>query len=272
MASSTPNQDLVFFRDNSLIHDKALESKSSYLSIISHVQGTSPNWLVNSLIENAITGTASLINNDLKKVSNRSKVVLISFLHSQDYYIKNCRKNGLDLSNDSNFKFIDCFSDLFIEQIKTPENAIKEVNGLFDKISKSIIDPKTIVFIEAPEILLYCTDITSNDLLFNLIKLNKLCRQLFVISSKDYPQYVDFDSRNPKDATYKITDFLIKLFHRSQLNISLQPLATGRAKDITGSLVVSQGSIPFDIPQIHINEKEYIYNITKDSNVKLYFR
>ena len=66
---------------------------------------------------------------------------------------------------------------------------------------------------------------------------------------------------------------LIKLLHRSQLNITLEPLITGRAKDITGSLTISKGCIPYgENLSISINEKEYVYHITKDSQVKLYYR
>ena len=75
------------------------------------------------------------------------------------------------------------------------------------------------------------------------------------------------------DPSFKASDFLIKLFHRSQLNISLQPLNTGRAKDITGSLTISKGTIPYyNLPNLKINEREYVYYLTKDFQIKLYYR
>lgn len=50
---------------------------------------------------------------------------MISFVHNKEQYIQNCKKN-IDLEhNDKNFKFIDYFTGLFTELIKTPENQLK---------------------------------------------------------------------------------------------------------------------------------------------------
>ncbi|KAG2732654.1 hypothetical protein G9P44_003644 [Scheffersomyces stipitis] len=276
--SSGQNQDLILFKDNSLVSEQILNSKASLLSLITHVQGTSPAWLTNSLIENALCGTAALVNNDLtKKVDNRAEVILISFLHSKDHYIKNCRKNGLDLATNPSFTFVDCFTKLFTETIKTPEKASSEVANLFGNIISTISkieNSRKVVFVEAPEILLQATSVSSDELLALLLKINRLSRQLFVISSRDYNTVFNLDSSVSQDPVFKCTDFLVKLHHRSQYNISLQPLSTGRANDITGSLAVSTGAIPVDslIPNLYVNEKEYIFNITKDSNVRLFLR
>lgn len=260
-------QDLVFFKDNTLIPDVILQSESLYLSVISQVQGTSAAWLVNSLLENALIGTAGSINNDLKKVPNRSKVSFVSFRNNAEFYYRNGKKNGLDLEKLKNFTYLDYFSDLFTTTIKNPANAIKEVNLLFDKIIQSI--QADVIFLEAPELLLLATNINANELLFNITRLNKSCKQLFVIASQDSPQFVDTNATNPQDPAFKVTEFLTKLYHRSQLNIQLKPLVTGRADDISGSLSVSNGSIGYDFGRVL--ENEYIYHITKDA-VKIFFR
>ncbi|RCK59527.1 Elongator complex protein 6 [Candida viswanathii] len=265
--SSNPSQDLIFFKDNSLISSDILASPYAYLSTITYNQSTSPTWLVNSLIETSLVGSANLVNTDLKRVANRSKVTVISFVHNKEQYVLNCKKN-IDLEhNGKNFTFVDYFTKLFTELIKDPENASMEVGKLFDV---DVMDG--VVFLENPEILLYGTSITSDELLFNIMKLNKKCKQLFVISAKG-ENVVNNDALLPTDPGFKESDFLIKLFHRSQLNISLQPLNTGRAKDITGSLTVSKGAIPYyKLPNLKINEREYVYNVTKDSQIKLYYR
>lgn len=265
---SNPSQDLIFFKDNSLISNDILNSSYSYLSTITYHPSTTPTWLINSLIETSLIGSASLVNTDLKRVQNRSKVSVISFVHNKEQYIQNCKKN-IDLEhNDKNFKFIDYFTGLFTELIKNPENPIKDISNMFD----IEIDQDGVVFLENPEILLYGTNITSDELLFNIIKLNKKCKQLFVISSKEEHVIKD-ESLLSTDPSFKASDFLIKLFHRSQLNISLQPLNTGRAKDITGSLTISKGTIPYyNLPNLKINEREYVYYLTKDFQIKLYYR
>lgn len=275
--ATSQQQDLVFFNDNSLISNAILKSPSSHCSIISHVQGTSPTWLINSLLENSLIGTACLVNNDLnRKIPNRSEVYFISFSHPKDFYIKNCKKNGLDLSLLSNFKFIDCFSDLFSNKIKNPSKASSEVTNLFKNIIDEVqasANSEKVIFIESIEILLSSTNTKSIELLKQCFEINKLCRQLFVIVAQDYPQIVDLSASMPQDSVFKITDFLLKLYHRSQLNLNLQPLPTGRANDITGCITISKGAIPYEILEgVKVIEKEYIYYVNKESNIKLFFR
>ena len=261
---SVPSQDLIFFKNHTLIPDSILSSKNSYLSTITHTQGTNPSWLINSIVENAIFGTASLVNQELKKRTKSGKVVLFSFLHTERYYVKTIRKQGVTL-DDTNFKFVDCFSALFTEKIKDPNDALKDVHELFNVE----IDAGSVVIVEAPEVLLFSTGVASNDLLFTLLKLNKKASQLFVVVSKDQ-QLVDYSVSDIHNPTFKITDFITKLLFRSNLNITLEPLATGRAKDITGSIIVSKGAIPYD--DLIEEEKSYVYNITKDANVKIFYR
>ncbi|CUM54560.1 uncharacterized protein AC631_05346 [Debaryomyces fabryi] len=275
--ATSQQQDLVFFNDNSLISNGILKSSSSHCSIISHVQGTSPTWLINSLLENSLIGTACLVNNDLnRKIPDRSEVYFISFSHPKDFYIKNCKKNGLDLSLLSNFKFIDCFSDLFLNKIKNPNKASGEVSKLFENIINEINasgNTNKVIFIESIEILLAATNIESKELLKQCFKINKLCRQLFVIVAQDYPQVIDLSASIPQDSVFKISDFLLKLYHRSQLNLNLQPLPTGRANDITGCITISKGAIPYEnIEGVEVIEKEYIYYVNKESSIKLFFR
>lgn len=275
--ATSQKQDLIFFNDNSIISDEILKSPSAHCSVISHLQGTSPTWLINSLLENALIGTAGLVNNDLtRKIPNRSEVYFISFSNSKDFYTKNCKKNGLDLSLVPNFKFIDCFSDLFIKLIKNPSKSTNEVLKLFDQIINEIelsANSNKVIFIESLEILLSSTNINSNELLFQCFRINKLCRQMFVICAQDYPQLVDLSASVPEDSVFKITDFLLKLYYRSNLNLNLQPLPTGRANDITGCLTISKGAVPYQsVEGIEVIEKEYIYYVNKESNIKLFLR
>ncbi|KAK6465835.1 hypothetical protein DFJ63DRAFT_333241 [Scheffersomyces coipomensis] len=269
--TTTHNQDLILFEDHSLIPESIISGEESYSAIISHLQGTSPTWLINSLIENSIQNTATLVNNDLTvKQTGRSKTIFISFINNKDYYSKGCKKNGIDLNTVTDFTYIDCFTDLFTKRIKDPSKASSQVTSLFQELNEVISSQtgsRKVVFIEAPEILLRATNITSNELLNHLLQLNKTCRQLFIISAKDYP---DLDAAMPEDPVFKVTDYFVKLLHRSSLHISIQPLLTGRANDITGSLIVSKG--PISYKSINVSEKEYIFNITKDSNIKLFFR
>ncbi|ODV77768.1 uncharacterized protein CANTADRAFT_22891 [Suhomyces tanzawaensis NRRL Y-17324] len=275
---SNQQQDLIFFQDNSLLSEEIITSESSVLSVISHVQGTSPSWLLNSLIENGLNGTATLINNDLnKKRSNRAEVFFVSFLHSKDFYIQNCKKNGLDLGHFTNFHFIDCFTNLFTKYIKDFKESSRGVSEIFGQIEKQVEavgGTRKIVFIEGLELLLLSNAGKANDLLSHILKLNRKCRHLLVVSAQDSPQIVKLHANTTQDPAFEVSDFLVKLYHRSQLNINLQPLATGRANDITGSLTISRGSVPVEsiIPGLRVVENEYIYHVTKDASIKLFYR
>lgn len=273
--SSNQEQDLVLFKDNSIISDTILGSSNSYLSTIAYVEGTQPTWLLNSLIENGLCGTGTLVNKDLKVQKSRgTEVVYISFSNNLEFFTKACKKNGLDLARERNFKFIDCFTDLFIKHITNPEDGVPQVKKLFEDIHNQIsksTNTKRIVFIENPEYLLAATTLSSIDLSNLLVKLNRMCSILFVVSCHTFPQVVDTNVSDPHDPVFKTSDFLTKLHQRTHLNIYVEPLTTGRAKDITGILTVSKGSIPFE-RGITIDEKSYTYNLSKESNIKLFFR
>lgn len=275
---STQKQDLVLFSDNSILSEDILSLEEPHLSVISSSQGTSPSWLINSLVENALVGTASQVNRDLlQRRANRTNTIVISFSRPLESYVKGCKRMGLDLGSEKNFEFIDCFSDLFSTHITNPNDSVSQVDKLFsqilDQINKS--GHRKVIFLEAPEILLSATNISSYDMLKYCFHINKLCTQLFVISACDSPQIVSVLASLPKNPVYKITDFLIKLYHRSSLNISLQSLTTGRTDDITGRLTITRGCIPYiNIPELQytfVREQEYVYYLHKESNVDLYF-
>ncbi|CUM62848.1 uncharacterized protein PRCAT00000406001 [Priceomyces carsonii] len=269
-------QELVLLNDNTIISDGLLGSTSSFLSVVSHTQGTSPAWLINSLLENALEGTATLINKDVtKKQENRSEVLLVSFLHLRDFFVRGCKRQGLDLDGTKSFNFVDCFTDLFSEQVPDVTKAkdlVLEVVHRILKLLAGCSNDKKVVFIEGIEILLSSTNLATDNLLSHLLEINKNCNQLFVICSQDAPQFIDMNSTNADSPIFKITDFLTKLYYRSNMNLQLNPLATGRAKDITGCLTVSRGCLPYDPVAVSVVDRNYIYCVTKESNVVLYYR
>lgn len=271
---TSQQQDLIFYTDNSLILDVELTQNTHQLQIITYKEGTIPSWFINSLLENSLVGTANLVNRDLKaKKIDRSLVTFISFQNNAEYIINSCRKQGLDLANMANFTFIDCFSDLFTKRITNTANCKPQLKSTFMDVLKQVDTQNTdnrVIFVEGLEILLAATDASANDILLWIQKLSQSCKSLFMILNTESP-LVDLDNGNPEDPVFKITDFYVKLHHRSSLNINLMPLSTGRAKDITGSLTVTRGSIPPPLG-LHVVEKEYIYHLSKESTVKLFFR
>lgn len=270
--STAPEQDLSIFKDGSIVSDALLNSEHPTLSVISHAQATQPAWLLNTIIENTLVGTAVLVNRELThKVPNRALLTYISFTNNREFVEKLCRKHGLSLDKISDFSFINCFSDLFTRLVPNPAQSKSLVSKLFDNVSKTIQrlnKPNHVVIIEDPQLLLAATDLSSNDLIHHLRQLNALCRTLFVVADAD-PATIDFESIIPNDPRFKITDFLVKLHHTSCLNLNILPLSTGRAEDLTGCFTISRGSLPAPTPVV---EKEYIYFVNKESNVKFYVR
>lgn len=270
--SSVPEQDLSLFADHSILPDSFLKLKPSQLGIIGHVQGTSPAWLVSSLMENAILGTAITTNRDInKKIPNRSHVVYISFTNTKSFVVKNSRKNGMNLDNEKNFTFIDGLTDLFTKHVPNASNSKSSIDKYLDDLRVKVEEVQhelRIIILENPEILLAATNYDSNSLIYFMLSLQAISNSIFVIINAE-PSLINFDANMSAEVVPKVTDFFVKLFHKSSININLLPLATGRAEDITGCLTISKGAIPSPTA---VAENKFVYNITKDSNVKLFFR
>ncbi|QRG36512.1 hypothetical protein FDK38_000853 [Candidozyma auris] len=270
--SSVPKQDLALFSDHSILPDGFLKADHPQLGTIGSVQGTSPAWLLSSFIENAIVGTASTTNRDINvKIPNRAHVIYISFSTTKSFVVNACRKNGLSLESDKNFTFLDCFTDLFTKHISDPSKSKKSIDKLFNNLSlevENVTKEPKMVILENPEILLAATDLTSNELIYFLVSLQAVSNSMFVVIGAE-PSFIDFGATLSDSVVSKYTDFYVKLFHKSSINLNLSPLSTGRAEDITGCLTISRGSLPSPIP---VAQKDFIYNITKEGNVKLYFR
>lgn len=258
-------QDLNLFIDNSIIPEKIFTSDPLF-GLITHTQGTSPSWLLNLLIENSLYGTCVINHEKNQHREVRADSIVISFLHDYEYFEKDLRRNGIEVNDNKQFHFIDLFTDLF-QKISTPESIAKTFDQIATQI-QSFPNKKRIVFIEGIEFLLSATNIQSIQLLNQINKLNKVANGIFVISSVD-KELIDVHHSNPNLPEFKTLDFVIRLLHRSNIVLGLRPLETGRAKDITGTLTISKGTVPFE--SLVISEKEYLFFINREST-KLFYR
>lgn len=268
---SSQQQDLVFFTDGSLLSIQE-PSKSSQLHIISYRDGTAPMWLVTSLVENCLVGTANQVNRDLKPKAQDTSVLYVSFLNSEDSFKKACRKQAVDIDSLSCFEYLDYSTSLFTTEFVASSNTSNQCEKLFEKIAsklKTKTTLKKVVFIDSPELLLAATDLPSNELLAGIQKLNELATVIPIMNV--HASYYDLELTNAQDPSFRLSDFYVKLLHRSSVNIHLQPLSTGKAKDITGSLTVTRGALPVS-SNLEVLEKEYVFQVTKDASAKLFFR
>ncbi|KAG7194229.1 uncharacterized protein KQ657_004947 [Scheffersomyces spartinae] len=272
MSSGRQQQQLVFFNDHSIIPETSDED-SSIVGIISESPGTSAAWLVATLIENSLQGSANHINSELSKRRIKSPTLFISFKHVGDFYKKLCKRNGVDLATIKDFQYVDLFTDLFTKHIPsgtTTAATNKHLTSMFDNVIGGI-KSTPVIFVEYPEILLTTTDISPNELLVQLDRLCKLSSRTFVLLSTDRT-LIDFSLTDSSDPVFKVSDFISKLYHRSNINIYCQPLATGRANDLTGTLCISRGPNVIEPRTLNVASRDYLYHINRDGNVKLYLR
>lgn len=259
---TTQKQDLTFFHDNSIIP----QLNERLLGVATHTQGTSPSWLINSLVENALYGTCHLNHDQPSRRSNVvADTVLISFLHNEKFFEKDLRKAGVETGEG--FHFIDLFSDLF-SKISSPASLEKTVEGIVTQI-KSFKRNHKVLIIEGIEVLLAATPINATQLLDQIAVLCRASTSLFIITAAD-PELYTLKVANEKLPEFKMNEFLNRLAHMSKLNIALRPLDTGRAKDVTGTLTISRGAIPFK--SLQVTEKEYLFLVSRDQTTKLFFR
>lgn len=287
MSSSLQQQDLVIFNDNSLFSDNLFQDYNS-LSLITHVQGTSDPWLITGLIENLLVGSCYInhkttgsfsVGSSYNIRSNpRSHVVFGSFINNAQFYnkslVKYMKMDIINTTRNSCFKFVDLMDH-------TINNHTRPISEIFKPIHEQIkivksnshtndTHKKINIIIEAPEILLQMKeDASAIDLIRELHLLQKLGNVILSISS-DEPliDYSEFES----DVSTKHAVLLSSLIHKSNLLISLRPLSTGRADDITGELKIHKACVGFEDIGLEIIEKSYLYNVNKESTVKLFFK
>lgn len=245
-------QDLSLFVDNSIV-------AQDILCLVTHTQGTSPSWLVDVLVENGLYGTCN-INHDKQRRVLKGKVVLVSFLHNEAFY--DLKRLGIELSGVKHFQFVDLFTDLFV---KVSDGV--SLSKVFTQIAQQIQEDTTLI-VEGIEFLLSASQITSTQLLNVITKLQKVASSVFIVSTAD-KELIDVKVHNPMLPEVKTADFLLRLIHRANIVLSLRPLETGKANDVTGTLTISRGALP---SVVEVLEKEYLFLVSKDQQVKLFFR
>lgn len=268
---ASQQQDLVFFTDGSLLSFEK-GSKRPQLHIISYRDGTAPMWLVTSLVENCLVGTANQVNRDLKSEAKDCSVLYVSFSTTEDSFKKACTKQAVDIDSLSLFEYLDYSTSLFTTEFVPSKDPSTQCEKLFSNIASKLKSKNTVhkvVFIESPELLLAATDLPSNELLAGIRGLNEFATVIPIINVHN--SNYDLESSNGQDPTFRSSDFFVKLFHSSSLNVQLQPLSTGKAKDITGSLTVTRGALPGPT-NLEVLEREYVFQVTKDATAKLFFR
>ncbi|GMM37914.1 Elongator subunit [Saccharomycopsis crataegensis] len=285
-------QDLTIFNDNSVICPQLLDSKifHPFTGLITSVEGTSPIWLINTLIEELLFGKCRLNssvsshhhNTSLSKKLDR-QVTYISLSNNLSYYSYYFKKlTSIDLTTQQDrFQFINCFDDLFTKILKDGDISEESVvKNLFETHILKNIAPSNnrIIFIDGLEFLVSASNVKPITMVKFLHNLQKSCQGLFLISSVD-EELIDFAENNDRLIEHRITQFYSYMIHKSNFVVNARPLSTGRADDISGNLRISKGMVGLDWllkhPQpnnLQVLEKEYLFLVKKDFTVDLFYK
>lgn len=308
MSGSKQKQQFVLFNDNSVVINDLLDGQKyqPFLSLLTHKKGTNNNWVLNILMEELLYGknriNASFSGSgDVSVPHGKRKVVLISFTNGLDYYEYFFKKNTLEdlVQASGNFHFIDCFNGLFTKILADTKGPTGKYSTTYEAVKKRLFEGyimkrlkeidsagdgnnTTILLIDGLEMLLSATEMTAVELIKLVNDLNKSQRRVFISLNTDdslFDMSRESGAGNPYSLKHKVSEFYSMLYHRSILTVSVKPLDTGRANDVTGTVRVSRGMIP--IADLYIGdavrdnmdvlENEYMFNVRKDSGISLFY-
>lgn len=258
--SNVQKQDLVIFSDNSVISQELCSGNSHDLITITSSPATSSFWLLTALIETRIAGAPFSLNSASAVIQKTtSPVTIASFIHNSKYYTD--ALNRLKIGQEK-YHVVDLLTNFVVENITKPR--AKVLSDLLETFSQ---DSSSVIILEQPEVLLTLLDGLSSDELHRkfIIPLIKKCGLLIISTNTDYSA-----GGATKDAV-EMSRFVMQCFYKSIAVLSLKPLDTGRATDVTGLFRITRGGAPDAHLSCHIVENEYLYLNQKEST-KLFYR
>lgn len=231
-------QELQLFKDKSVVSPALFQSGRNFLTLVNSIQGTNPVWLVNQLLRQ-YTEDPSI------------KVIFVTFINPPAYYLSSFKNTyGKDLK----VEFVNCFDGLFSGQ--QPVEYFTE--SVFKAVEKNQASGKSVVLLVHPEFLLASTSLEALAYVKLIHKIQLLSDNLLVVSSTD-EQFIDFNPLN-RSIEFKLTQLYSLLLARSSMVITVKPLDTGRAEDVTGNLVVCKGPIDEGL----VREDSYLFQVKKN--------
>lgn len=265
-------QDLTLFSDQSVLPRELLNGDGHHMFLVTSTMATQPLWLLTALIETKIKGAPLSLNGSAARRSEnpatqemKTPVVVASFLHEHSFYHQALQKLRI---NANAYKVVDLLTG-FVQKCggKPRDVVLKELLEQFTPDSQSTI------LIEQPELLLSLLDgLTSDELNQKFLQpLRKKCNLLIVSSSIDLFQDNENDPLDGSRGAVEYTRFISSLIYTSIVVMNLRSLETGRAKDVTGSLMISRGGQTPAGLSVHVVENEYLY-LTEKENTRLFYR
>ncbi|SCU86435.1 LAFA_0E00738g1_1 [Lachancea sp. 'fantastica'] len=283
--SNVQKQELTLFSDHSVLAGSLFEKDEHHVILVTHKLGTSPSWLMNALVETKVFGAPLTLNEshnsamnrartktaslETRRIDNRIKraVTVASWVHSGEFYHSAFGKLKID---PSNYIIKDYLTDFVLKHHGKPASRV--LKSLVQELT-STQSHSDLILLEQPELLMHLLNISSDELHLDFI--NPLARAvplLIIISfteSYDNPG-TETSEQVPCDAVEQIR-FQTGCVFKSIAVLGIKPLATGRAKDITGILTISRGGATTSHLPVDVAENEYLFHTQKDTT-KLFYR
>ncbi|QLG72940.1 hypothetical protein HG535_0E00240 [Zygotorulaspora mrakii] len=258
--TNVQRQDLVVFDDNSVISSALFSKETHSLISIASAPVTSPFWLISAIMEDLTLGVSNSFNETTESPPAKKylgPITLVSFIHNAKYFANAFSKIKIP---PSSYKVVDLLTDFVLKNSGMPNHKV------LSNILKSIPDNQSsVIILEQPEILLSLLDgLTSDDLHRKLINpVMRRCK-LLVVTTK-----LRSLIQETKDGI-EASRFTACTYYKSMAILSLRPLETGRAKDVTGCLRITRGGSANTL-DCQVQENEYLYFNQKE-NTRLFYR
>lgn len=179
----------------------------------------------------------------VKRLGRHEKVTLITTINDEEFYIEALRRQGIKLQALPNVRVVSLLG-------KPADNLLQYA------------DKDTVVILENPDLWTASGSMDVQDVAKTIFGLQQASKAVLCLIQADKPLLEAADSSL---LTTNHTNLGIQLLHQTDYIITLRPLPTGRADDVTGTLHVSRGARSSDVA---VEEREYLYFI-KGEQVKI---
>lgn len=258
--STVQRQDLVVFSDHSVISDDVFQDGFRHLITITASPFTTPTWLINSLVESQILGKPYSLNADSSPVqSNNRPVTIGSFIHESQFFHNTLGKLKI---SPQKYKVVDLVTDFVVKNLGKPRTKVYN-----DILQQFPLQNQSLIVLEQPEILLSLLEGSTSDEIHSklITPLIKRCNVLIVASN------IHDDGDDTSRDSLEFSRFILNCIYKSMVIMSLRPLGTGRANDVTGTLRITGGGVRNLRTPIHVVENEYLY-LNQKETTKLFYR
>ncbi|CCF60049.1 hypothetical protein KAFR_0I02700 [Kazachstania africana CBS 2517] len=264
--STVQRQDLTIFNDQTVLSRALLSGTSHDMMLVSSTMSTQPVWLLNALAESFLFGKTTSINsssdNSRHSHENSSRHVVIgSFINDSKFYTNSLQRLKI---HSTLYTVVDLMTDFVVKNHDKPRS--KLLGLLVERFTSP--EMNSMIIIDQPEILLSLIEGLTCDELFKyfISPLSKRCNIFVVSTSTEQFQDHDFEPESTE-----FVRFITKCLYKSIVQLSLNPLETGRAKDVTGSLRIARGGQLTNHLSVHVVENEYLY-LNERESIKLFYR